>query len=108
MLFRSIWGTFNKLLFFTGIVVWLFFALAVAGIFILRYKYPQLERPFKVWGYPVVPAVFVLICVSLVINTLFFYPIESLFGLCLLISGVPVFIFSQRRQNWRKEVKRID
>jgi len=94
-----IWGTFNQLLFFTGIAVWLFFALAVAGLFILRYKYPQLERPFKVWGYPIVPAVFVLICAALVINTLFFYPIESLFGLCLMLSGVPVFIFSQRRKE---------
>lgn len=99
-----IWGTFNQLLFFTGFVVWLFFALAGAGIFILRYKYPDLERPFKVLGYPVVPAVFVLICIALVINTLFFYPRESLFGLCLLLSGVPVFIFSQRRKN-RKIVK---
>ena len=92
-----IWGTFNQLLFFTGVVTWLFFTLAVAGIFILRYKYPQLERPFKVTGYPVVPAVFILICAALVINTLLCYPKESLFGLCLLISGVPVFIFSQRK-----------
>jgi len=96
-----IWGTFNQLLFFTGIAVWLFFALAVAGIFILRYKYPQLERPFKVWGYPIVPAVFVLICASLVIITLLFYPIESLFGLCLMLSGVPVFIYLQRREKRR-------
>ena len=92
-----IWGTFNQLLFFTGIAVWLFFALAVAGIFILRYKFPHIERPFKVWGYPILPAVFVLICVALVINTLLFYPIESLCGLCLMISGVPVFIYSQRK-----------
>lgn len=103
-----IWGTFNRLLFFTGIVVWLFFALTVVGLFILRYKFPLLERPFKVLGYPIVPAVFVLICASLMINALCFYPIESLFGLGLLISGVPVFIFSQRRQNRRKEAKRID
>ncbi|MFH1247563.1 MAG: amino acid permease [Candidatus Omnitrophota bacterium] len=101
-----IWGTFNQLLFFTGIAVWLFFALAVAGIFILRYKFPHVERPFKVWGYPIVPAVFVLICAALAINTLFFYPIESLLGLCLMISGVPVFILSQRRKE--KETGRID
>jgi amino acid transporter len=92
-----IWGTFNQLLFFTGIVVWLFFALTVAGIFVLRYKFPHLERPFKVLGYPVLPMIFVLICVSLMINTLLSYPIESLFGLGLLISGIPVFIYSQRR-----------
>jgi APA family basic amino acid/polyamine antiporter len=98
-----IWGTFNKLLFFTGIVVWLFFALAVAGVFILRYKYPQRERPFKVLGYPVLPMIFVLICATLVINTLFFYPKESLFGLGFLISGIPVFIFSQREGKRAKK-----
>ena len=94
-----IWGTFNKLLFFTGILVWLFFALAVAGLIILRYKFPHIERPFKVWGYPLVPAMFILICTALVINTLVFYPRESLFGLCLAISGIPVFILSQKRRN---------
>jgi amino acid transporter len=104
ILINAIWsvvliirGTFNQLLFFTGIVVWLFFALTVAGIFVLRYKFPHLERPFKVLGYPVLPMIFVLICVSLMINTLLSYPIESLFGLGLLISGIPVFIYSQRR-----------
>jgi amino acid transporter len=108
ILINAIWsvvliirGTFNQLLFFTGIVVWLFFALTVAGIFVLRYKFPHLERPFKVLGYPVLPMIFVLICVSLMINTLLSYPIESLFGLGLLISGIPVFIYSQRREKKR-------
>lgn len=94
-----LWGTFSKLLFFTGILVWLFFALAVAGLILLRYKLPHIERPFKVWGYPFVPAIFILTCTSLVINTLIFYPLESLFGLCLAISGIPVFILSQRREK---------
>jgi APA family basic amino acid/polyamine antiporter len=88
-------GTFNKLLFFTGIVVWLFFALAVAGLFILRYKYPTIERPFKVWGYPFIPAFFILICMALVINTVIFYPFQSFIGLCILLSGIPVYIISQ-------------
>lgn len=96
-----IWGTFSKLLFFTGILVWLFFALAVAGLFVLRRKFPHIERPFKVRGYPLVPAILVLICTALVINTLLFYPLESLFGLFLAISGIPVFILSQTREKHR-------
>ena len=94
-----IWGTFNKLLFFTGVAVWLFFSLAVAGLFVLRYKFPQIERPFKVWGYPVIPAIFILICTALFINTIVFYPVESLIGLCLMMSGIPIFIFSQKRRK---------
>lgn len=91
-----IWGTFNKLLFFTGIVFWLFFALVVSGLFVLRYRFPQIERPFKVPGYPYVPFIFILVSVSICINTLFSYPRESLFGLCLTLSGIPVFFFLQR------------
>lgn len=92
-------GTFNKLLFFTGILVWLFFALAGSGLFILRYKFPNIDRPYKVWGYPLIPAVFVLICIALVINTMIFYTVQSLIGLGLLISGIPVYIISQKMKG---------
>ena len=94
-----IWGTFDKLLFFTGIVYWLFFALSGIGLFLLRHKFPHIERPFKVWGYPVVPVAFIIICTALVINTLFFYTRESLFGLCLTMMGIPIFILSQSREK---------
>ena len=90
------WGSFNKLLFFTGILVWLFFALAVSGIFILRRKFPQKERPYKVWGYPVVPITFILICIWLFFNTLISYPVQSIVGLLILLSGLPVYLFSKR------------
>jgi len=90
------WGSFNKLLFFTGILVWLFFALAVFGIFILRRKFPKKERPHKVWGYPVVPIAFILICIVLFLNTLISYPVQSIIGLLILLSGLPVYLFSKK------------
>ncbi len=88
-------GVFNKLLFFTGVIVWLFFAFIVGGIFILRYKFPDIERPYKVWGYPLVPVIFILICIALFINTIIFYPFQAFMGLCLLVSGIPVYLISQ-------------
>lgn len=94
-------GTFNKLLFFTGILVWLFFASAAGGIFILRKKFLGLERPYKVWGYPATPIIFILICITLFINTLIFNPVPSLFGLGLLASGVPVYVVSRLREARR-------
>lgn len=97
-----LFGTFNKLLFFTGILVWLFFAMAAAGIFILRRKFPDMHRPYRVWGYPVTPAIFILVCAALFFNTLMFNPVPSFWGLCLLASGVPVYLASvlarRRRQ----------
>lgn len=95
-------GTFAKLLFFTGILVWLFFALVVVGIFILRRKFPTLERPYKVWGYPATPAIFILVCAALFVNTLIFNPVPSLAGLCLLASGIPVYFVSRLLKNKEK------
>lgn len=92
-----IWGTFNRLLFFTGIVVWLFFALVISGLFILRHKFPQMERPFKTPGFPFTPLVFILICSSLVVNTLFHYPWQSLAGITLTLSGIPIFFFQKKK-----------
>jgi len=91
-----IWGSFNKILFFTGISVWLFFALAIVGLFVLRYKFPNIERPYKVWGYPTVPLVFIFVCIALCINTAIFYPFQTFIGVCLMISGIPVYILSQK------------
>ena len=94
-----LWGTFNDILFFTGVLVWLFFALTVAGLFILRRKFPGIERPYRMWGYPLLPAVFVIICLSLVVNTLVHYPTQSLIGLSLAAAGIPVFLLSKLKKR---------
>jgi len=89
-------GAFHQLLFFTGVIVWIVFAAAVAGLFILRRKYRDLKAPYRVWGYPVLPLVFLAICIALVINTAVFYPWESLMGVLLTATGIPVYLFSRR------------
>lgn len=99
-----IWlGTFNMLLFFTGIMVWVFFALTAGSVFILRHKFPKIERPYKVWGYPIVPAVFILICLALSINSMVHYPFQSLIGLCFAMTGIPLFFMTQGKPI-RKDV----
>ena len=92
-------GTFNKLLFFTGIAVWLFFALAVSGLFILRYKFPDIKRPYSTWGYPLIPALFIIICIALAVNTMIYYKVESFIGLCLVMSGIPVYALSKNMKQ---------
>jgi amino acid transporter len=89
-------GSFNKLLFFTGVLTWLFFALVVGGLFIIRRKHPAMERPYEAWGYPLVPALFILISLALFATTIFFYPLPSLFGLCLAMTGIPIFLISRK------------
>ncbi len=92
-----IWGTFSKLIFFTGLLVWIFFAAAVGGIFILRKKMPDLERPFKVWGYPFTPALFVIVCLWICLDIFLRYPKQSFFGLLLAASGIPVYLLGRKR-----------
>jgi len=91
-----IWGTFTRLLFFTGVLMWLYFGLIVIGVYILRRKYPDLIRPYKVWGYPLTPLIFIFACAWLVINTVRFYPLQSLVGILLALSGIPVYFISRK------------
>jgi basic amino acid/polyamine antiporter, APA family len=87
-------GSFDRLLFFTGIVVWLFFALVAASIFVFRVRMPDMTRPFAVPLYPILPGCFVLVCVCLSLNTLLTFTEQSLFGLGLVATGIPVFYLS--------------
>ena len=83
-------------MFFTGVLIWLFFGLVGVSIFILRRKYPDIKRPVKVWGYPLIPVIFTMVCMWLVVNTVIHHPMSSLLGICLMLSGVPVYLLSKK------------
>ncbi len=94
-------GTFNELLFFTGILVWLFFGLVAGCVFMLRHKFPDIHRPYRVWGYPFVPVIFAVVCLALCVNTAIFYTLQSLAGMGLLVSGIPMYILGRRNEAKR-------
>jgi APA family basic amino acid/polyamine antiporter len=75
---------------------WIFFGLGGAAIFVLRRKMPDAERPFRTWGYPLVPAAFVLGTALLLVNTLIARPRQSLISLGLLAVGVPSYWYWKR------------
>ncbi|MGH9399313.1 MAG: APC family permease [Thermoanaerobaculia bacterium] len=99
ILLQAIWscclilfiGGFSQLFTYVIFGGWIFYALAVVSLIALRKKEPALPRPFRVPGYPVVPALFVAAAVAMVGNTLFARPRESLIGLAFIALGVPVF-----------------
>jgi APA family basic amino acid/polyamine antiporter len=80
-------GLYTKVIF----AEFLFYALVTAGIFILRRRMPDLERPYRTWGYPWVPLVFVLLSVALLVNTLCQQWSDSAWGLALVGSGIPAY-----------------
>lgn len=77
----------------------LFYGAMAAGVFVLRYKLPNLHRPVKALGYPVLPALFVLFCVALVINTFITDPKQTLLGVALIGSGIPFYLYWQSRRK---------
>jgi basic amino acid/polyamine antiporter, APA family len=74
------------------------YGMATAAVIVLRYKRPDMPRPYRTLGYPVVPIVFVLGIASLVISTLLKSPVESLIGLGLIALGLPFYYYWKRRQ----------
>ena len=77
--------------------IWPFYALAVGAVFLLRRRRPDLERPYRAWGYPVVPLVFLLASVAMLGNAVVEEPAQTLFGFGVILLGIPVFWFWKRR-----------
>jgi len=90
-------GSFDQLTDMLVFVVFFFYGATTLGVFIMRFKEPLLKRPYKVWGYPVVPAFFILFCIALVIITCFTNPREAGLGLILVLSGIPFYLYWKRR-----------
>ena len=89
-------GSYEQLYTYVVFAVVLFHALTGAAVFVLRRTRPEAERPYRTWGYPVVPVVFVVSCAALVVNTLLEKPTESLIGLGILALGVPAYLYWRR------------
>ncbi len=96
-------GTFDQLTDCLLFASWIFYALVTSSVFVLRRKFPDMDRPYRTWGYPFVPITFVLVAVWLIINTLFSKPVESVAGLLLMAVGLPLYWFYRRRNHSERE-----
>ena len=76
--------------------IWPFYALAVAAIYVLRRRRPDLPRPYRTWGYPVVPAVFLVASLFLLGNYFVSQPVESAWDIGVLVVGIPVYWWWRR------------
>ncbi len=93
------WRTFEDLITYTVSVEWIFFTLAAAGIFIFRKKLKNAERPYKTFGYPVTPLIFICINTWFVINMMVNKPLHMGFGIGFILLGVPVYFFFKRKNR---------
>jgi basic amino acid/polyamine antiporter, APA family len=92
-------GTFDQLTDMIIFSVFIFYGATSLGVFILRRKMPDAHRPYKVWGYPVVPAIFIIFCLFLFFNTITTRPREAAIGTILILSGIPIYLLLQRKYS---------
>jgi APA family basic amino acid/polyamine antiporter len=91
-------GSYGDLLDYVVFAVLLFYILTVAGVFVLRAKQPQLERPYKVLWYPVIPALYIIMAGIICVSLLIYKPNYSYPGLAIVLLGVPVYYFIKGKE----------
>jgi basic amino acid/polyamine antiporter, APA family len=89
-------GTFEELYSLFVFAVWIFFALTAIALLRLRRKEPELIRPYRAWGYPWTPIVFLIAALALTVNLWIDRPIRSSLGLAVILMGVPFFRYWQK------------
>ncbi len=106
LIYQCVWacilvlsGTFDQLTDMIIFAVFIYYGATTLGVFILRKKMPDTPRPYKVWGYPVVPAIVIIFCILLLINTVFSRPREAAIGVALMLTGVPMYWLFKKRMK---------
>ena len=77
----------------------LFYAMTVAGLFVLRVRRPDAERPYRAIGYPWLPATYVILCSLVMLDLLIVKPLFTWPGLCIVLTGIPVYLFWHSRHQ---------
>ena len=95
----SVTGTFEQLATYVIFGQWIFFGLTVAVVMVLRRTKPDLPRPYRTWGYPITPVIFILAALYISVSTLVTQPLNAAAGLGIIIAGVPAFFYWQRRNR---------
>ncbi len=90
-------GSFDQLTDMAIFAFWLFYGLVAAAVFVFRWREPDAVRPYKTWGYPVVPGLFVLTTIYLIVITIINYPVRSIIGLLIIAAGLPVYFYFSRK-----------
>jgi len=92
-------GKYGDLLDMISFVVVMFYALTIAGIFILRKKMPDADRPYKAFGYPVLPALYILMAISFCVLLIAYKPAFTWPGLIIVLIGIPIYYLAMRNNK---------
>ncbi len=92
-------GSFDSLTDYAIFALTLFYALVAASVFIFRKRHPDAERTYRVWGYPFVPIIFLIVSTWLIVQTIWSHPRQTGIGLGLILLGLPVYWLLERRRS---------
>jgi APA family basic amino acid/polyamine antiporter len=96
-------GSFDALTDYAIFGLWIFYALVTASVFVFRKRMPDAERPYRTWGYPVVPILFLIVAGMLLVNTVLTTPKQAITGVALIALGLPVYWYWARLNQRRDE-----
>jgi APA family basic amino acid/polyamine antiporter len=94
-------GTYSELLDYVIFAQLFFYILAVAAVFVLRWRLPDAPRPYRAWGYPHVPALYIIAALALMLDLLIVKPGYTWPGVLIVLSGVPIYRMTMRRRAAR-------
>ncbi len=92
-------GNFRQLFSLAIFAEWLFYMIAGSTVFVFRWREPQAARPYRMWGYPFVPAVFIAVAAALLCYTFLDERPNSWYGLLIILAGIPVFVYFAWRRS---------
>lgn len=111
LIFQGFWaillalsGSFDTLTDYVIFGSWIFYALVTSSVFVFRKRYPDAVRPYKAFGYPVVPVLFLLVAAYLLINTMITAPTQSFIGIFLILLGLPVYYYLTSKYKKVEEI----
>ena len=93
-------STFEEVVLYTGIILIITTSITVCSLIYLRLKEPDLNRPYKVWGYPFTPFIFIILNTWILVYTVYLKPTESIIGICLMIFSLGLFFVLKREKKY--------
>jgi basic amino acid/polyamine antiporter, APA family len=97
---------YGVLLDYVVFAVLIFYVLTIGGVFVLRRKRPNTDRPYRAWGYPVVPALYIILATAIMLILILYQTQDTWPGLVIVIAGVPVYLLWSRRSGPRSRLRR--
>ncbi|MCX6231352.1 MAG: amino acid permease [Bacteroidetes bacterium] len=91
-------GRYNDLLDYVVFAVLLFYILTIIGLFVLRVKKPEIPRPYKAFGYPVLPAIYIILAFALCVDLLIYKPSFTWPGMIIVLLGIPVYFIIKKKK----------